>query len=110
MKIKEIHLKSFKRFTDLQISGLSDTIKLVVLLGPNGCGKSSVFDAIYAFAMKNYRPLGNQSWEYYAKESVQMTPDTQGQMRIGKQTEVIFHGKSPTNPEEWKKIVYPRCK
>jgi len=46
MKIKEIHLVDFKRFTDLKIQGISPTVKLVVLLGPNGCGKSSLFDAM----------------------------------------------------------------
>lgn len=36
MKIKEVHLKDFKRFTDLTIQGIPETAKLVVLLGPNG--------------------------------------------------------------------------
>lgn len=45
MKIKKIHLEQFKRFTDLTIQSIPETAKLVVLLGPNGCGKSSVFDA-----------------------------------------------------------------
>ena len=48
MKIKSIKLKNFKRFTDLTIEGLSETAKLVVMIGPNGCGKSSVFDAMNA--------------------------------------------------------------
>ena len=42
MKIKSIKLKDFKRFTDLTIEGLPETAKLVVMIGPNGCGKSSV--------------------------------------------------------------------
>ena len=46
MKIKSIHLKDFKRFTDLTIEGLPETAKLVVMIGSNGCGKSSVFDAL----------------------------------------------------------------
>ena len=46
MKIKSIKLKDFKRFTDLTIEGLPETAKLVVMIGPNGCGKSSVFDAL----------------------------------------------------------------
>ena len=46
MKIKSIQMKNFKRFTDLTIEGLPETARLVVLIGPNGCGKSSVFDAL----------------------------------------------------------------
>ena len=45
MKIKEVHLEKFKRFTDLTIKDISKDAKLVVLIGPNGCGKSSIFDA-----------------------------------------------------------------
>lgn len=45
MRIKEIKLRHFKRFTDLTISGIPETAKLVVLVGPNGCGKTSIFEA-----------------------------------------------------------------
>lgn len=45
MKIKEVQIKEFRRFTDLTIRSIPQTAKLVVLLGQNGSGKSSVFDA-----------------------------------------------------------------
>ena len=48
MKIKSIHLKDFKRFKELTISGLPETAKLVLLVGENGCGKSSLFDALHS--------------------------------------------------------------
>jgi predicted ATPase len=47
MFINKIHLQYFKRFTDLTVdlSGLAAPPKLVLMIGANGSGKSSVFDA-----------------------------------------------------------------
>jgi AAA15 family ATPase/GTPase len=45
MKIKSLQLKNFKRFTDLTLQDIPATVKLVLLIGSNGSGKSSVFDA-----------------------------------------------------------------
>ena len=53
MRIQSIQLQNFKRFTDLKIEGIPETAKLVLLIGANGSGKSSVFDALNL--------LGNQS-------------------------------------------------
>ena len=52
MKIQKIHLEQFKRFTDLTVEEIPNTAKLVVLLGPNGCGKSSLFDAFKTWHMR----------------------------------------------------------
>lgn len=57
MKIKSIRMKKFKRFTDLTIDNIPQTAKLVVLVGPNGCGKTSVFEAFNQW----YRMRG---WNY----------------------------------------------
>ncbi len=45
MKIKEVHLRQFKRFTDLHVTELPEAAKLVVLVGSNGSGKTSLFEA-----------------------------------------------------------------
>jgi predicted ATPase len=47
MKIAKIKINNFKRFSDLTIENIPETAKLVLLIGPNGCGKTSLFDAFY---------------------------------------------------------------
>jgi len=45
MRISKIHLCNFKRFTDLTISEIPESSKLVLVIGSNGSGKSCLFDA-----------------------------------------------------------------
>lgn len=45
MKVKTLRLKRFKRFDDLTIDLGEDPARIVALVGSNGCGKSSIFDA-----------------------------------------------------------------
>ena len=69
MKIQSIHLQNFKRFTDLKIHNIPETAKLIILLGPNGCGKSSLFDALH-YKSHEYRRLSTLSdLDYYSKTS-----------------------------------------
>lgn len=67
MRIKSIALKNFKRFSDLKIIDLPATAKLVVLAGPNGCGKSSLFDGLAL----QYQIRSGHGWQgdqdYYSK-------------------------------------------
>ena len=66
MKIESIHLRNFKRFTDLKIQNIPATAKLVVLLRPNGCGKSSLFDAFHYESSAFTRRRPNNP-DYYEK-------------------------------------------
>jgi len=52
MFIKSISMKDFKRFHNLTIDLGDKPKRIVALVGPNGCGKSSVFDAM--LYMSNY--------------------------------------------------------
>jgi hypothetical protein len=77
MKIKSLQLKNFKRFTDLTLQDIPEYAKLVLLIGGNGSGKSSVFDGFEcisrsvkggtthdnAFNYINY-------WDYYNKNGI----------------------------------------
>ncbi|MBQ9683797.1 MAG: AAA family ATPase [Neisseriaceae bacterium] len=66
MKIKKIRLYNFKRFNDLTIDEIPETAKLVVLIGANGCGKSSLFDAFkYFYQVKTTNLYNNM--DYYVK-------------------------------------------
>lgn len=58
MKIKKIHLVRYKRFADLTINLGEDSKRIVALVGPNGCGKSSIFDAML-FLNNSYDRIGN---------------------------------------------------
>ena len=46
MFIKKIQMVGYKRFFDLTIDLGEKPKRIVALVGPNGCGKSSVFDAM----------------------------------------------------------------
>ena len=46
MKIKRIELTEFKRFTHLIVESIPKTAKLVILVGPNGSGKTSFLEAL----------------------------------------------------------------
>lgn len=74
MKIREVKLSKFKRFTDLTITGIPQTAKLVILVGPNGCGKTSVFEALnHWYKWRGFGTVGNK--DYYFKESDKETED-----------------------------------
>ena len=66
MRIRNIYLTNFKRFTDLTIEGTPNTAKLVILVGPSGSGKSSLIDAINAWG-KDYN-YSHYDPEYYRKD------------------------------------------
>ena len=68
MKIKNIKLQNFKKFSNLTIDNLLDTVKLVVLLGPNGCGKSSLIESMEVARKINglYQiPWSDSNFSYY---------------------------------------------
>jgi AAA15 family ATPase/GTPase len=67
MRIKTIHLEHFKRFDNLTIDLGEDPKKIIALVGPNGCGKSSIFDA-FEEIQKQYKSANrNASPGYFSK-------------------------------------------
>ena len=75
MKIQEIKINRFKRFTDLTVTEIPETAKLVVLVGPNGCGKTSLFEALYHFyKFKGFNNHGQK--DYLEKKDGQISDIT----------------------------------
>lgn len=69
MRVKEIKLKDFKRFDDLTIKLGDNPGKIIALVGPNGCGKSSIFDA-FESKMKDFRSYGQSPAASYYQKSL----------------------------------------
>lgn len=66
MRIKKIELKEFKRFDDLTIDLGEQPKKIIAVVGPNGCGKSSIFDA-FEEKTKDFRNHGNEGAAFFSK-------------------------------------------
>ena len=66
MRIKSIELKNFKRFTHLTVDSIPETAKLVVLVGPNGSGKTSFMEAMnHYYKCAGYNDAGD--YHYLSK-------------------------------------------
>lgn len=75
MKIKEVRLKRFKRFTDLTITGIPETARLIILVGPNGSGKTSIFEAFnHLYKWAGFKNVGSQ--DYIEKQDGPATAGT----------------------------------
>ena len=67
MKIKKIILNGFKRFTDLIITDIPETARLIVLVGPNGSGKTSLFEALnFWYKIRGFNDRSQQ--DYFNKK------------------------------------------
>lgn len=70
MKITGITLKNFKRFTELEIAEIPEQTRLVLLIGSNGSGKSSVFDAFGYInnAVRRDMAANEEFFSYFKKD------------------------------------------
>lgn len=74
MKIKKIRMIGYKRFKDLTIELGEKPRKIIALIGPNGCGKSSIFDAML-FLANSYNPIGETGTKDYKYHSIDKAPN-----------------------------------
>jgi predicted ATPase len=102
MKIKKIELRNFKRFTDLTVQNIPPSAKLVIMAGPNGCGKSSLFEGLNSWHRNAMKGMGNWDETYHPKQL--------GQRRISWQdaVKVEFHDPQPGTQDDNRKAIYVR--
>lgn len=75
MLIKKVRFKNgYKRFRDLTIDLGEQPARIVALVGPNGCGKSSVLDGLL-FHANAYGRIGTGSQRDGAYHSMENAPD-----------------------------------
>ena len=102
MRLKSARICRFKRFVDLTIHNLPLEAKLIILLGPNGCGKSSLFDAFQRSLKVDYFfGMSEELKRYYWRTT------SEG---VAESDEVIlkFHGDNPASEDDRKKSLYIR--
>lgn len=108
MRIQKLQLQNFKRFTDLTIL-LDKPYKLVLLVGANGSGKSSIFDAFEVISTQGKNENAKQyDKAYHAKNQDKafkiivetdklnhtLTSDKQTVTELTSNSKNIFYGRS----------------
>jgi predicted ATPase len=68
MRISSVQLSNFKRFTNLMVEGIPPAAKLVILVGPNGCGKSSLFEGMNHYYRQESGHGISHEFDYALKE------------------------------------------
>jgi predicted ATPase len=99
--VSAIRLTTFKRFTNLSILDIPRSARLILLAGPNGTGKSSLFDGFKVWHHVKARVDSRWEVSYHSKVGL---PD----LVLGEGVEIDFHEEVPTTEEERKKVVYVR--
>ncbi|MBL0745358.1 AAA family ATPase [Chryseolinea lacunae] len=98
MKIKTIKINNLKRFTDLTVTNIPESAKLIILVGPNGSGKTSLLEALHHwYRLATFNQIGSQDY-YEKKEKKAGTADNWYENKVN----VEFYGSQVTNTSKGK--------
>jgi AAA domain, putative AbiEii toxin, Type IV TA system len=100
MYITSLHYKNYRRFTDLIIRDIRPDARLVILAGPNGVGKSSVFDGMRTWQR---RFTGGPNDPQYYDKIVEWPTSTQSTHTV----EIDF-AKTPADADAARRAIYVR--
>jgi predicted ATPase len=103
MKIKSLRLTRFKRFTDLTVQAIPESAKLVILAGPNGSGKTSLFEALNSWHRNIWRGLGGWDLSYHVKQQ-----QASSKLNWNEAVRVEFYGPEPAKADDKAKAIYVR--
>lgn len=106
MRVSSLRFQAFKRFTDLSVEDLPQTAKLVVLIGPNGSGKTSLFEGMNYYARWQAGRGENPEKDYHIKDMSQTSDDPDWTNLINKLQINLYD--APRNRDNWKKAFYFR--
>lgn len=74
MRIKKLTLYKYKRFHSLTIDLGDNPQRIIALVGPNGCGKSSVFDGMLFLHSAYASYVGNKGLKDFHFHSIDQSP------------------------------------
>ena len=100
MKLNTIEITDFSHFSSLNVKNIPGTARLIVLVGPNGCGKTSFLEALHTWYL--WKSNKHHLWEqdYHPKQGSKSSD-----ANIDKNIRVTIHD---AMPEDRKKMLYVR--
>lgn len=105
MHLATFRARNFRRFSDLTIEDIPSTARFVVLAGPNGTGKSSLFDAFMSWedGKASIRAFFDKQYHLRTDE-----PEAKNWLFWKKSLDASFHEDLGDRPSKEKWIFYSR--